>query len=159
MWMKLGNTRFYKPQTFFVVDQEVHIYFVIQRQACGWFFLNWVVYREWKDILSSLAMPRSSVVTAAWECKAKILRGSGHFFFLCWLPHLSKHQKNKQKPKAVFKPILTSRRWWDARLLHTVSRHSPVLCASLHSLVTGLLCIVNINSMEKVKYLCSDCKI
>lgn len=35
MRMELGNTRFYKPQTFFVVDQEVHIYFVIQRQACG----------------------------------------------------------------------------------------------------------------------------
>lgn len=40
-----------------------------------------------------------------------------------------------------------------------VLRYSPVLCALLHGLVTGLLCIVNINSMEKVKYLCADCKI
>lgn len=44
-------------------------------------------------------------------------------------------------------------------LLHTVLCYSPVLCALLHGLVTGLLCIVNINSMEKVKYLCADCKI
>lgn len=44
-------------------------------------------------------------------------------------------------------------------LLHTVLCCSPVLCALLHGLVTGLLCIVNINSMEKVKYLCADCKI
>lgn len=32
---KLGNIRFYKPQNFFVVDQEIHIYFVIKYQACG----------------------------------------------------------------------------------------------------------------------------
>lgn len=44
-------------------------------------------------------------------------------------------------------------------LPHTVSCYSPVLCALLHDLVTGLLCIVNINSMEKAEYLCADCKI
>lgn len=40
-----------------------------------------------------------------------------------------------------------------------VLRYSLVLCVLFYGLVIGFLCIVNINSMEKVKYLCVDCKI
>lgn len=80
----------------------------------------------------------------------------GQVIFFCAGCHiLKKHQKTK----AVFKPLLTYRKSYNPMLLHTVLCYSPVLCAFLHGLVTGLLCIVNINSMEKVKYLCADCKI
>lgn len=41
---KLGNIRFYNPQKFLFVNQEIHIYFVIKCQACGW-FLNLVVHK------------------------------------------------------------------------------------------------------------------
>lgn len=79
------------------------------------------------------------------------------YFCVHGLPHLSKRQKMKQLKKKQTNYI--KKKPQNPVLMHTVLCYSPVLCALLHSLVTGLLCIVNINSMEKVKYLCSDCKI
>lgn len=132
----LGISVFINHKKFFAVNQEIHIYFVIKCQACGW-FLNLVVHEGLQWIkgyhLESSNIERDSVVTAVEELRWRKIHGSGHFF-LCWLPHLSKHQKqNKKTKKTKTKAVLN-------RYLHKGSHKIQCFCILCY--VTVQFCVL-----------------
>lgn len=109
-----------------------------------WIVLNLVVPETLRRGLLSTALSGGISVCG---CPAQATpRGSGHsFFFLCWLPHFSKHQKRKQFLKRYL-----HKENHRIQCFCTLCYVAVQFCALLHSLLTGLLCIVNMSSMERL---------